>query len=456
MDFILLEMSGQGPAPGPKVRRNVSPSQRQGPMKAVKAFTLKSSSPPRSPSSPSHLTAHHGRSPGPDSRLSPDRRSPGSPAFKVERPKPVRISPATSTLRRTGSLDTISGVGSLYVKGQWPADIGGLHHTQQSSGPHMVDQTTQTPVDWQSEITNTKENKKKKKHRRSASFTHADKKLNTLNSINTGSIRQRLKNTTKDHGNKQRQSPIPASHLALSSTAPAVLIRSAAIGIPAHKMPPRYQRNSVEGLNQEIEKLVLENISGAEEELDKRDIPDGHRAPVPDNSRTSGTRSIDTQTPSGTLDDRSSGSSASPNRPHSISPAIIGHLDQSPRPSSSYDSSGSTPRDKSDKETGDRDSISPDGCHKISTASPKPNKIVREPPDGCEKVKAFDENKAEKAPQIKEPLLFCPIQGKGVLNPSLGSAFCLLTKPYTQGPAFTRTSPIQPAVMEANCLSNRV
>ena len=86
--------------------------------------------------------------------------------------------------------------------------------------------------------------------------------------------------------------------------------------------------------------------------LFQRDIPDGHRAPVPDLSRTSGTRSIDTQTPSGNLDDRSSGSSASPNRPQSISPAIVGHLDQSPRPSSSYDSSGSTPRDKSDKETG--------------------------------------------------------------------------------------------------------
>ena len=42
---------------------------------------------------------------------------------------------------------------------------------------------------------------------------------------------------------------------------------------------------------------------------------------------------------------------------------------------------------------GDRDSISPEGCHKIASASPKPNKIVREPPDGCEKVKAFDENK---------------------------------------------------------------
>lgn len=78
----------------------------------------------------------------------------------------------------------------------------------------------------------------------------------------------------------------------------------------------------------------------------QRDIPDGHRAPVPEISRTSGTRSIDTQTPSGNLDDRSSGSSASPNRPLSISPAIIGHMDHSPRPSSSYDSSGSTPRDK--------------------------------------------------------------------------------------------------------------
>lgn len=450
-------MSGQGPPPAPKVRRNVSPSQRQGPMKAMKAFTLKGSSPSRSPSSPTHLAALHGRSPGPDNRLSPDRRSPGSPAFKVERPKPIRSSPASSTLRRTGSLDTISGVG-LYLKGQWPADIGGLHHTQQTTGTHMVDKTTQTPADWPTEISNTKENKKKKKHRRSASFGHADKKLNTLNNINTGSIRQRLKNTTKDHGNKQRQSPIPASHLALSSTAPAVLLRSAAIGIPAHKMPPRHQRNSVEGLNQEIEKLVLEN-SGAEEELEKRDIPDGHRAPVPDISRTSGTRSIDTQTPSGNLDDRSSGSSASPNRPQSISPAIIGHMDHSPRPSSSYDSSGSTPRDKSDKEAGDRDSISPEGCHKVASASPKPNKIVREPPDGCEKVKAFDENKSEKAPQIKEPLLFCPIEGRGqfVLKPSMGSAFCSLTKPYTtQGPTFTRTSPIPATVMETNCLSNRV
>ena len=40
--------------------------------------------------------------------------------------------------------------------------------------------------------------------------------------------------------------------------------------------------------------------------------------------------------------------------------------------------------------TGDSDS--PDVCLK-KTASPKPNKIVREPPDGCEIVKAFDEDR---------------------------------------------------------------
>ena len=80
-------MSGQGPPHAPKVRRNVSPSQRQGPMKAMKAFSLIGSSPSRSPSSPTHLAALHGRSPGPDNRVSPDRRSPGSPCFKGKRSK---------------------------------------------------------------------------------------------------------------------------------------------------------------------------------------------------------------------------------------------------------------------------------------------------------------------------------------------------------------------------------
>lgn len=58
--------------------------------------------------------------------------------LSVERPKPVRLSPASSSLRRTSSLDTIGP----YLKGQWPADIGASHHTQ-STGTFMADKMTQ-------------------------------------------------------------------------------------------------------------------------------------------------------------------------------------------------------------------------------------------------------------------------------------------------------------------------
>lgn len=90
------------------------------------------------------------------------------------------------------------------------------------------------------------------------------------------------------------------------------------------------------------------------------DIPDGHRAPVP--AIHGSTRSIDTQTPSSpsrncgtSRDGHSSESPASPCiRPYSISPSvpiIPCCMENSPRPSSSYDSPlGSTLGNKSDKD----------------------------------------------------------------------------------------------------------
>ena len=56
----------------------------------------------------------------------------------VVQPKPVRGSPASSSLRRTSSLDTIG----TYLKGQWPVDIGGCHHTL-TAGSFMCDKMTQ-------------------------------------------------------------------------------------------------------------------------------------------------------------------------------------------------------------------------------------------------------------------------------------------------------------------------
>jgi hypothetical protein len=58
--------------------------------------------------------------------------------FSVERPKAIRVSPASSSLRRTSSLDTIGP----YLQGKWPVDVGSHHHTQ-SSGTFMADKQTQ-------------------------------------------------------------------------------------------------------------------------------------------------------------------------------------------------------------------------------------------------------------------------------------------------------------------------
>ncbi|XP_052246095.1 protein FAM117B-like isoform X2 [Dreissena polymorpha] len=411
-----------------------------GPMKAVMPFHL------RGTHSPSASSPTQSRSP-----FRTDRRSPvNSPNAKAEKSKPVHACPSSS-LRRTNSLDTI---GPCYLAGRWPVDTG-------SHGSFMRDKFTQAPDDLKDEV-HMKENKverKKKKHRRSASFGHADKKQ----PLELSSIRQKIK-SNKGLETKQRVSPVPANHNALLQTAPAVLMRSVPIPVvnfqrSTHRSCPR---NSLEGDNGEVEYLVerLETTMHIEGETERMiQIPDGHRAPVP-----AGTRSIDTQTPSSSsrgseellLNERFSGrnsgrssggrSSCSPvfNSPfpsQSYSPTIpimagVVSMDSSPRPSSSYDSSGSTPRDaKSDKEPGDLERLSPE-VHNKKAASPKP-KFVREPPDGCEKVQS---NEEDSQPSIKEPLLFCPIvKTKFELKPSQRSAFCPLKKLYTP-PTFTSTS----------------
>ncbi|KAJ8314355.1 hypothetical protein KUTeg_008916 [Tegillarca granosa] len=361
-------MSGQPPQ---RVRRNVSPTiQTQRPMKAVLQFSLKSS-PSKSPaSSPTAIGILSRRSP--DYRHSPERKSPISPSFKVERPKPVRVtntSPSTSTLRRTGSLEAI------YLKGQWPApEILSTSH-------FMVDKSTQTPEDWPERQKVSR--KKKKSHRRSASFGHGDQLA-------------------------------------------------------------------------EIEKLVLEPSGTDNEDIFERahDIPDGHRAPIPEViHRGSSTRNVDTQTPSGCLDDTRVPSScqdeSSGSRSSSVSPAIPiipGQMDSS-RPSSRADSSGSTPRegDKLGKVDGEG-CESPDSQFKV-VSSPRPNKsysFVREPPDGCEKVKVIDED-AKSRPAIKEQLLYCPIKpSQMVFKRSDDSAFCpLFIKSQGKTTFSQSTSPIE-------------
>ncbi|KAG8227932.1 hypothetical protein J437_LFUL008744 [Ladona fulva] len=244
-------------------------------------------------------------------------------------------------------------------------------------------------------------------------------------------------------------------------------------GIPIPSIPkplvPR-MRNSIEGLNQEIEKLVLKGMSGgsgrvgssggssgvgpagtgggigtcsSSHELEREDdkfthchapTPEGHRAPLADLLRST-TRSVNTQTPGGReymmmgcgsggsgaagiaegVGGAGSSQSSGPPSRDSVSPLIPGSMDISRPPSIDHaglrgGSQGSSP----DQEAG-----------KFGT-SPHINKfLAREPPDGCEKVNLkFVED--TRRPMIDlSKMDYCPLKPCVTfqLKPSQGSAF---------------------------------
>lgn len=192
-------------------------------------------------------------------------------------------------------------------------------------------------------------------------------------------IRQRLQRTHR------------GEHSVSSQTLSPNHAKASPVSIPTRTCPPvhiRPMRNSVEGLNQEIEKLVLypgqQHSCRAELEMYSRGTPEGHRAPLADLFHGAGavslvggqgdTRSVNTQTPLGdTL--------------------------------SSDDGSQST---------------SPDEGAVTTSASPRINKfLAREPPDGCEKVNL----KLNEADTSTNTACFKPCTTAFQLKPSLGSAF---------------------------------
>ncbi|XP_077978476.1 protein FAM117B-like isoform X2 [Glandiceps talaboti] len=387
--------------PPQRPRRNASPSAtKPPPMKATLVpISLRQGSPTRSngrrsspTSSPTPLWASdthrvkHRRSP--DLRTSPERRSPTSPSFnKVERPKPVRASPSSS-IRRTSSLDTITG----YLTGIWPRD--GTNY-----GPEMKHKSTQTEWDDSND-----DKKSKGSHKRSASWGSADQR-----------IKEKLKHNIRKQGSRQnttnnnRQSPVHGNHAAVQQ--PATTATSQAMPIPSPSIPkvPR-TRGSVEGLNQEIEKLVLTGISGINgEDADRTQepTPDGHRAPVPGMIRTtnSSTRSIDTQTPAGT-----------------------DGLEDDDNNSDSSKSGDTSPENQ---------------CLAKYASSPNHNKsylLTREPPDGCEKVKTDDESRPCTVPDN----LYVPDKRVTfILRPSQSSAFCPLLPNYPDLHDLAMKSPVQ-------------
>ncbi|XP_018565556.1 protein FAM117B isoform X2 [Anoplophora glabripennis] len=352
-------MSGQHSQGTPARIPKSSPSSgKQGPMKATipMSSVLKQSSTLISGNSPAVSPTYYWKN-----RTSPDhssgQRSPGSSAYKGKSKTMRPCSSDGTIIRRTASLDTI------YLKGQWPRDSFYWH-----TGILQIDKATQTDEsDWLDP-------------RKIHSISETEDKIEKL------TIRQKPRGTKETNGKhlSSGDNTLNSSSQTLSSCILSPTFKATTVCIPIKPIPKASIRSSVEGLNQEIERIVQktggESHSSRSDDYEKfyQITPEGHRAPLPDLFRSTRSRSVNTQTP------QDFGGS--------------GH--------SSGDSVGSSP----DQET-----------NKLGT-SPHINKfLAREPPDGCEKVhlKSLDETKYVPLEHAPQPCTF-------KLKPSLGSAFHIL------------------------------
>ena len=108
----------------------------------------------------------------------------------MDRPKSQHIR-TSSTIRRTSSLDTITGP---YLTGQWPRDP----HVHYPSC--MRDKATQTPSCW------AEEGAEKRSHQRSASWGSADQLKEQIAKLRQQL--QRSKQSSRHSKEKDRQSPL--------------------------------------------------------------------------------------------------------------------------------------------------------------------------------------------------------------------------------------------------------
>ncbi|KAM8766325.1 glucocorticoid induced 1a isoform 1-T1 [Acanthopagrus schlegelii] len=346
----------------------------------------------------------------PDSRTSPER-PPFSPLLKVERIKSQQVR-SSGAIWRTSSLGTITGP---YLTGQWPRDP----HVHYPSC--MKDKSTQTPGCWREETV-----EKKSSHQRSASWGSTDQLKEIVK------LRQQLqcyKQGGRCSKDKDRLSPLQYNAITLtaltSTTSHASttshiqhfsMSKSAQMPLSNITVPkPSISRvpSSMEGINHELEKVFIKD-NGEKEELKSLEVPDGRRAPFPPQQRSSSTRSVDTQTPS------------APGRSSSCS-----SLSPCPSPACPPGSHDGSPYSTEDLlYDRDKDSGSSSPLPKFAS-SPKPNNsymFKREPPEGCEKIKAFEEMSSRQSTSASVPLFSCPDKNKVNFIPT-GSAFCPVKLP---------------------------
>ncbi|XP_061875205.1 protein FAM117A isoform X3 [Colius striatus] len=297
-------------------------------------------------------------------------------AEKSSRPRPPRV-------QRTSSLDTILG---SYLLGQWPRD------TEGASTSCMNDKATQTPVSWHDAEVGTTSTSS---HKRSASWGSTDHRREIAKLKHQ---LQRTKLNGRSGKEKEKSCPLQGDHAVLGPLrdSPSSLLSPS----PILRLSPRLHR-SLEGLNQELEEAFVKE-QGDEELLWILDVPDGHRAPVPA-QRGSGAASLTLEPNSGSC----SSLSPSPSMPLHLSPLALVRL--------AAEEAQLDPKEKGEG--------SPSPVLAFAS-SPRPNHsymFKREPPEGCEKVRAFEEASSPGPEQPFQPS--CPDKNKVHFNPT-GSAFC--------------------------------
>ncbi|XP_060111999.1 protein FAM117A [Heteronotia binoei] len=303
---------------------------------------------------------------------------------KACRNRPPRV-------RRTSSLDTVLG---SYLLGQWPRDAEG------AALSHMSDKSTQTPVSWH-EV----EVGKATLHKRSASWGSMGHRREIAK------LKQQLQRTklsTRNGKEKERSSPVQGDHTVLPTvkvSPPAPFPASTAVSFI-------HLNNSLDGLNRELEEAFVKE-QGDEELLRILDVPDGRRAPAPLQ--------------------RAPGDSLLPQLEHSSS--SCSSLSLSPSPSAAPGRSPHTPARiaTEDPSTGalETPTLETKGKENSNSPpvlafalSPRPNHTYvfkREPPEGCEKIRAYEEAAPFSLDQTFLPS--CPDKNKVHFNPT-GSAFC--------------------------------
>ncbi|XP_042345436.1 glucocorticoid-induced transcript 1 protein-like isoform X3 [Plectropomus leopardus] len=342
------------------------------------ATNSRGSSPPSSPSLSSG-------SANAKQRLSPENKDsscpPDSPVSRERSKLQVRSS---SAIRRTSSLDAITGP---YLTGQWPRD---------SHGPYpscMKDKATQTPGLWIDEGA-----EQGSPHQRSASWGSADHLKEQIAKLRLQLQRSKqVSRQSKDREQSSLQLQQQAQH---GTACQAQYKGSPALStIPVPKSLICRVPSSVEGISHELENVFIRE--DWEQGIQAMDVVDGRRAPFPtrhEGSSSGDTRDTDTQAPSS------------------------GESSPSPRPRSS-DHVHSADGSPCSAEEIDKDSVCSSPLPKFAT-SPKPNNsymFKREPPEGCERVKVFEEMVSGKSKGF--PLFSCPDKNKVNFIPR-GSAFC--------------------------------